>query len=257
MLAHFFAYPHPDRVMPCHDLLFMLRGSWEVMEEDQCFLLEAGSALFLFAGRHHFGKLPCSADAEWIYLHINSDPQDRYLIQLSNTSTDTESIYLPQCVDVKNDMPAFRALFQQVLRLNTQFHSLSKTKATLACTSLLIELAQHAQREQSGQDLAMEELAVYLERTLHKNHSLVELAQHTGISERMLTKRFKQHMQATIFDYVFEIRMQKARTLIENYPAMRLKEMAYSLGFYDEYHFSRAFKSFFGYGPRAYRKRKE
>jgi AraC-like DNA-binding protein len=59
----------------------------------------------------------------------------------------------------------------------------------------------------------------------------------------MLTKRFRQEMKKSVHEFITDVRMQKAYFLLQHYPNMRIKEIAYQLGFYDEYHFSRTFKS--------------
>ena len=43
--------------------------------------------------------------------------------------------------------------------------------------------------------------------------------------------------------------MQKAKSLLENGLSMSVKEVAYKVGFEDQFHFSRSFKKFFGIPP--------
>jgi AraC family transcriptional regulator, transcriptional activator of pobA len=46
-----------------------------------------------------------------------------------------------------------------------------------------------------------------------------------------------------------------ASDLLVNTPTMSVKEIAYSLGFFDEYHFSKAFKTRTGLCPTAFRRK--
>jgi AraC-like DNA-binding protein len=246
-------YPHPDRIMESHDVLFMLSGEWEVMEEEKVFYLKPGNILFLFAGRHHFGNQACTTDAEWIYFHIVPHEEDRYIDETVLQPTDSQRIVLPQLMDVRQDCALFQSLFVEVMKLNASQQMLQQQKARTSCTSLLIELARYSQEQQHIQDVTMLELALFLEANLQKNYSLAELAQHSGVSERMLTKRFKKQMNKSVNQFVADLRINKAFFLLQHYPDMRIKELAYLLGFYDEYHFSRTFKSKSNYSPRHFR----
>jgi AraC-like DNA-binding protein len=126
-------------------------------------------------------------------------------------------------------------LFEDVMRTNASQHTFHQQEAKVACTSLLIELAQYAQQQITEADLAIQELALFLQANLHKNYSLLELANHAGINERMLTKRFRREMKKSVHEFITDVHMQKAYFLLQHYPNMRIKEIAYQLGFIDEY----------------------
>lgn len=67
---------------------------------------------------------------------------------------------------------------------------------------------------------------------------------------------FKAVQGQTIHQYMLEYKMKEAIAYSDIFPEISIKEIAYNLGFYDEYHFSRQFKKIIGISPSRYKKRR-
>ena len=79
-----------------------------------------------------------------------------------------------------------------------------------------------------------------------------ELAVAVGTNECTLKKVFKQMFSMTVFDYLNDIRMNKAaRYLSEN--TLSITEIATELGFSSQSHFCTAFRKKYGVTPKKYR----
>ena len=83
--------------------------------------------------------------------------------------------------------------------------------------------------------------------------TIVELSQLIGINEYKLKKGFKEVFGTTVFGYVHQHRMERAKRLLleTDQPA---KEIAYTIGYSSPQHFSNAFKKEFGVSPIYVRK---
>ena len=55
--AHYYKLPtaerYIDRVLPQHDLIYLIDGCWSITENETEYALQKGDVLLLAAGRHH------------------------------------------------------------------------------------------------------------------------------------------------------------------------------------------------------------
>jgi len=78
------------------------------------------------------------------------------------------------------------------------------------------------------------------------------LSHHLNINQRKLERLFKAQLGMTASEYTKTIRAEQARTLLKK-TTIPLAEAAYKLGFYDQAHFTKSFKSVIGITPGQYR----
>ncbi len=81
--------------------------------------------------------------------------------------------------------------------------------------------------------------------TFNMNH----LAQKLAISERHLRRKIKQITGITAGNYIKEIRLEKARQLIENRVLTTLAEVSYEVGFNTPSYFAKLYEKRFGKNP--------
>ena len=83
-------------------------------------------------------------------------------------------------------------------------------------------------------------------------HSLEDLAAQAGVTPSHLCKLFKKATGDTPHRYVLKARMERAREMLSQSDT-QLSVIAESLGFNSQSHFTRAFRSFTGRTPSAFR----
>jgi AraC family transcriptional regulator len=81
---------------------------------------------------------------------------------------------------------------------------------------------------------------------------LQDLARSAGVSAGHLARAFRAGFGLSVGEYVRERRLQRAATLMRD-PRLALAEVAAAVGFYDQAHFSRAFRARFGATPATFR----
>lgn len=91
-----------------------------------------------------------------------------------------------------------------------------------------------------------------MEVTLDTPQSIAAIAQHVGISQRMLEKLFQQKLQMSPHQYYKRLRLQHARRLVLN-TSLTMHEIAVRTGFNSLSVFSRAFRQYFHRSPSRYR----
>jgi AraC-like DNA-binding protein len=85
--------------------------------------------------------------------------------------------------------------------------------------------------------------------------TLDDLARRTGVSRSTLTHRYRAETGTTPFARLHEHRLEVGRGMLLK--GERAKEIAVHTGFYDEYHFAKAFKRRFGLPPRRYARKSQ
>ncbi len=116
---------------------------------------------------------------------------------------------------------------------------LVRTAATLeACLDLApswLKRAQEMLHDDCGRDM-----------------SLAEVARAAGVHPVHLTRMFRRHLHCTPGGYLRRCRLDKAAALLTA-GAANLSEVAQACGYFDQAHFSHAFRAAYGMPPSAYR----
>jgi AraC-like DNA-binding protein len=86
-----------------------------------------------------------------------------------------------------------------------------------------------------------------VEENLLNPCSLIELAHRVGLNDFKLKKGFREVFGTTVFGYLYDLRMEKAKLLLKNGKPVR--EVAFEVGYKNAHHFTTAFKKKFGYLP--------
>lgn len=118
------------------------------------------------------------------------------------------------------------------------------------------EELQHAVFTFSNEDRdKLFHLKSYLDTCPYEIPCLKELALNYGLNEYKLKKGFKQLFNNTVYGYLLELKLEKAKKLLIH-SHMSIGEIAASIGYKYAQHFSTAFKRRYGYSPNVLRRNK-
>lgn len=105
-----------------------------------------------------------------------------------------------------------------------------------------------------GSDVLLEEIQSYIqENCLRCDFSIQETADHFHMLLPNLSQFFKQKTAVNILDYSTDIRMLRAKQLLEE-DLLTLKDISQQVGYYNASSFIRRFKQLYGITPGDYRK---
>ncbi|MBI3899315.1 MAG: GlxA family transcriptional regulator [Gammaproteobacteria bacterium] len=90
--------------------------------------------------------------------------------------------------------------------------------------------------------------AAMMEANIEEPLSLDELASAIGVSRRQLERVFKRHLNCVPTKYYLELRLRRSRELLLQ-TAMSVMDVAIACGFRSPPHFSKCYRSLFGYPP--------
>lgn len=117
----------------------------------------------------------------------------------------------------------------------------------------LKKVKRRSRRKQSN---IIHEIEAFLHANFDRDVKLQEISEHFYISREYISRRFKQEFNVTISDYILNIRMRKAKALLENND-LKIYEIANMIGYQDDKYFRKVFKKIEGITPNEYRAKVE
>lgn len=86
--------------------------------------------------------------------------------------------------------------------------------------------------------------------------SLDIISQNMYLSPAYISKIFKEETGESPINYLIKVRLAKAAEYLKE-GTMSIKEVAFSIGYSDAYHFSKLFKKYYGYPPSVVKSKEE
>lgn len=100
---------------------------------------------------------------------------------------------------------------------------------------------------------AFRHVVQYIDDNLTSKMTLAELASIAGVSRFHFVKLFRNTIGLTPMAYIERTRVRRAQQMLRRHE-LSIAEVAAALGFFDQSHFARRFRSWTGVGPGAYRR---
>ena len=235
-------FVHPRRVMREHDFIYVIDGEWELGQNDKIYSLTKDSLLILFAGNTHYGVNPCKAGTKTMYFHVSLEEGDE-VGEFCDADSYTEAL-----IDTSHN-PNIKKLFANVVNYKL---SGEQRKADLCFELLVCELTSQKVQHKNGE--ISEEIKNTIHRYPEKFFGNRELAKMMNVSVKTAETKFKAAFGKTIHQYMLEFKIREAKSYFDKFDEISVKEVAYNLGFCDEYHFSKQFLRYAGVSPQAYKK---
>ena len=98
----------------------------------------------------------------------------------------------------------------------------------------------------------IQEAVRYIRHHYAEDLSVADIAEHIGMSQSWLTKRFRQECGENILSYLLGVRVERAKVLLTE-TDMLVQEVACAVGFDASRYFSSVFGRAVGMTPKAYR----
>jgi AraC-like DNA-binding protein len=149
--------------------------------------------------------------------------------------------------------PQMRTLIQDMLTTGYSGH-LKRMYLEAKITELFLMQVQDYDRPQGPPRLRAADIErlhaakAYIEAHYDTACSIIDLARQAGINQMKLKSGFKALYGTTVFGYLSDLRMQKARQLLLD-EKMYVNEVADRIGYKHPHHFTAAFKKKFGILP--------
>lgn len=94
----------------------------------------------------------------------------------------------------------------------------------------------------------------YIDGNFSNIISVVDISNACNINVKYMARLFKKYSGLSPSEYIMRLKLNKASVLLVT-TDMSVKQIAFSVGFADPYHFSRNFKNAYGNSPKSYKKK--
>ena len=118
--------------------------------------------------------------------------------------------------------------------------------------TLFFNNAAFSPAQRSSRFHSLETTLAWMQQHVQQSLTLVEMADHAGLSSSHFSTLFKQQTGYSPMDYFIHLKIQHASALLA-LTDKSVHEIAYEIGYQDPYYFSRIFKKVMGVSPQRYR----
>lgn len=230
-------------------LIYCENGKGFITIEDEKFSLSKNQAFIIPAHKAH------SYEAE------ASNPWSIYWIHFKGTNTPLYSSISGKIINLDDKRLSDRLdLFEEIYQnLEMGFYP-DNIEYSSACFQHFLASIKYIDQFLKTKTVDSDTLDVipksiiFMKNNLTNKITLQQIAQHVGFSSSYFGSLFLEKTSFTPIEYYNQLKVQKSCSLLQ-FSTMKIKEIAYYLGYYDPFHFSKSFHSVMEISPREYRLR--
>jgi AraC-like DNA-binding protein/ABC-type Fe3+-hydroxamate transport system substrate-binding protein len=251
-------YSMPHRQVPLPTLCFVKQGEGKLLLDGIAYRFDPGSLFYLIPGMN-------------VQAELDAPHLDYYMVLLDTVivpgrsgaeQPDTASLRLPPfLVPGRLLTRESRQMLKRFERLHEENRSLAQTSSGRSLQHIrLQELLNYIVQESAEQEPAketgpnIERTVKYMEERYRTKISLNTLADMAGFTPSSYSRAFAKTMGMPPIEFLTGIRVAGAKELLSQ-PDCRVKDVSASVGFENEFYFSRIFKQTVGVSPSLYMKR--
>lgn len=245
-----------------YSLIWFTQGGGKVKADFSEYDFTANS-LFAFSPYQPF-MLCAGNNPEGIALQFHPDffCIHRHQAEVACNGVLFNNIYQPPFISVDNKSSSTFKMLMEQMKAEMQNPALAQYELLISYLKIFLITASRLKTEQEPQALKavadlkepfiLQTLRDAIEKDFKTKHSASDYAKALNISAKALAKITKAHFNKTLTDLIAErIIIEAKRELYLTNKA--IKEIAYELGYQDEYYFSRFFKTNADISPQMYR----
>lgn len=241
-------YPIPKKKIPNqYVLVYVAQGEGWYEYEKEIYLV--GENDFFVLPARHLTAMGISTENPWrIYWAIFSGLQaskiTRFLMAGNYQPKKAKPLVgrIAQFNDILHHLE-FMNNIENLVYANSRFYS-------FLCSFKL----QILSAKKSGENDRVIQTIEYMRENLSKVLTLEELADSVNFSVSNYCAVFKKKTAQTPLRFFNSMKIQRACQWLQN-PDQTIKDVAYNLGFFDQYHFSKVFKQTMGISPKQFKER--
>ncbi|WP_313560109.1 AraC family transcriptional regulator [Ruminiclostridium cellobioparum] len=247
----YMTYPRRiSKAMKHHKLVLVTGGKGKIVIGEKKYYLKKGTLIYYSASS---GDIEIDVEEPITFLSVVFDYVNVVLCDgIYSIAGDTAIITfqpVQQLINLYQVEAAFEKLVLTWKAKGPGYEFISKT----LLQELFITIFQNRYNHSSNysDSLKVEKIIQYMCENIHRKIQLAELSELVQISIFHLSKIFREKTGYSVIEYFNKIKIDQAKVLLIE-GDKKVKEIAYLLGFSDEFYFSRIFKKVEGISPSEY-----
>lgn len=190
------------------------------------------------------------------------DPWSIYWIHFKGVNTDFYSSMIGRLISIEDSDKGRHAdrllLFEEIYQNLEMGYSPENLEYTSCCMIHLLASVKYVNQfreiKKAKETDAIQRSIMYMKEHLEDKLSLEDIASHAGYSVSHFGVLFSERTSYPPMVYYNQLKVQRACSYLQ-FSDLKIKEISFRLGFYDPFHFSKAFKLEMGISPKEYRSR--
>jgi AraC-like DNA-binding protein len=235
------------RTLTEFQIVYISRGQGIFGADGKTYTVEPGSMLFLLPGMRHFYRPDYETGWQEHWVGFNGG----YFTQLveGGILSRRRVFFTPGLRD------SILNTFNQIIEEVRAQRPLFQLKACSGIIALISEMlaSERRQVQPNYYQEIVEKTKCLMESNVYGAINVPNIAEQIGVSTSRLNEVFKTYTAMTPYQYYIHIKIHKAENILEQ-ENISIKEVAFKLGFEDQYYFSRLFRSKTGMSPSEWKK---
>jgi AraC-like DNA-binding protein len=241
-------YTYRKKGLPENFLFFCVDGSgWYQIGKQR---VEVGANEFFILPQNQEHSYGSSADDPWsiYWVHFGGDALSAF-----NEVQEVQKHFKPELVRNTGEIiPVFQKIYK-TLELGYSIDNLLFANMCLSqFLTLFIYNKRHFASASTDRLDCVDSAIHFMQEHINDNISLISLSKTYNYSVSRFSNLFKQKTGYAPIDYFLQMKMQKACQLLD-FSDRSIKDIAFSMGFEDQYYFSKRFRKIIGVSPKKYR----
>ncbi|MDI3476870.1 MAG: AraC family transcriptional regulator, transcriptional activator for feuABC-ybbA operon [Thermoanaerobacterium sp.] len=237
------------RTLQHHEMIFVCEGNGHIVIGGNRYPIEKGMLFYIPPGVQQTIEPRVQNPEHYMTVHFSAwrmvlDPDGKWKYQ-----ENIQILHQPSAQKIA-DYTNVKELFEKLLDTwNDKGPSYEFIAGTLL-RQLLILISQNNKRQSKNYaiSLKIDRIIEYMRQNINRKITLEELSRIAGLSTFYLSRAFKNATGYSIITYFNKMKIDKAKELLIE-GNKKVKEVAYELGYTNEFYFSRIFKRIEGLSP--------
>jgi AraC-like DNA-binding protein len=230
------------RTLQEYQIVYITKGRGVFEMNQKTHVVVPGTVMMVFPGlRHHYKPV---FDVGWTEYWAGFKGPHADALRAQGFLSPRKPLHE---VGLQNSLLAiYRRIFELVRNQQPLYH----IRASSLVLTLIAEVLAHEREtvQHSSSEGLVEKAKFLVEQNVHREVNLNGVDEILGVSTSHFNSAFKSYTAMTPYQYFISIKIRKAKELLET-GGLPIKEVAFCLGFEDQYYFSRLFRKKTGIAP--------